>query len=97
MRGGDGEDTIFGGFGFGGVDDVIDLSQIDAKWGWGYSGDQGFIYIGQYGFNGTKGELRIQIDGNQTIIQGDTTGNGEANFEIILSGQHILSTDDFIL
>tara|TARA_R110002094_G_scaffold178893_1_gene157891 strand:+ start:3155 stop:3910 length:756 start_codon:yes stop_codon:yes gene_type:complete len=84
-------------FGFGGIDDVIDLSGIDAKWGRAYAGDQSFLYIGQGRFNGKSGDLRIEIDGNQTIIQGDTTGNGKANFEIILSGQHILSADDFVL
>lgn len=81
----------------GGIDDVIDLSEIDAKWGRSFGGNQSFDYKQEDDFTGTKGELRIEVEGNQTVIQGDTNGNGKANFEIILSGQHILTEDDFIL
>ncbi len=79
--------------------DVIDLGDIDARTGiiGANRGDQAFTYIGQAIFTGSKGELRIEVTNGSTIIQGDRNGNGNADFEIVLSGQHYLDSSDFIL
>ena len=55
--------------------DHIDLSIIDAETG---TGDQAFHLIGDAAFSGAKGELRFAGG----VLQGDTNGNGIADFEI---------------
>lgn len=78
--------------------DVIDLSGIDARTGaLGNRGDQDFRWIGDFGFSEFKGELRYFHAGNRTTIEGDRNGDGRADFEIVLSGRHDLTADDFIL
>jgi Ca2+-binding RTX toxin-like protein len=74
--------------------DVIDLSGIDAKSG---AGNQSFTFIGDTGFSSTKGELRFVQKTVNTIIQGDTDGDGVADFEIGLDGLITLTAGDFIL
>lgn len=45
----------------------------------------------------TAGQLRYEHTGGQTIVMGDVTGNGVADFEIALAGIHVLSTADVLL
>ncbi|MEZ5827275.1 MAG: M10 family metallopeptidase C-terminal domain-containing protein [Hyphomicrobiales bacterium] len=78
-------------------DDIIDLSGIDAKKG--KSGNQSFKFIGTHKFHDKKGELHYKYNAadNVTVISGDITGNGKANFEIELTGHHNLIKGDFVL
>jgi Ca2+-binding RTX toxin-like protein len=70
----------------------LDLADADTN----VDGDQDFVFIADAAFTGTAGELRFeQIDGN-TYVQGDTNGDGVADFMIRLDGLHTLGTDDFI-
>jgi Ca2+-binding RTX toxin-like protein len=75
--------------------DIIRLDGVDANSG--LAGDQGFAFIGSGAFSHTAGELRYaQISGN-TYVQGDTDGDGQADFWIRLDGLHSLVTSDFVL
>ncbi|HET6941174.1 MAG TPA: hypothetical protein VFH89_03320 [Sphingomicrobium sp.] len=76
-------------------DDRIVISPIDADAT--LSGDQVFTFVGSNGFSGTAGELRYEQIGTTTFIQGDTNGDGIADFLIRLDGLHTLTTGDFIL
>ena len=60
-------------------DDRIDLRTIDAETG---GGNQAFHLIGNAAFTGDKGELRFAGG----VVQGDTNGDGVANFEIKVTG-----------
>lgn len=78
--------------------DKIDLSALDASSK--VSGDQAFsLLTGEnQAFSKTAGELawRIEEGRNQTIIQGDTNGDGVHDFELQLTGQIHLTANDFI-
>lgn len=75
--------------------DKIDLSSIDAN---PYlAGDQAFTFIGDDGFSGTAGELRINHNNGTTIVAGDIDGDDDADFAIVLTGHHELVAGDFIL
>jgi Ca2+-binding RTX toxin-like protein len=80
---------------FDNVVDRIDLSAIDADSG--TAGDQAFAFIGGAAFSGAAGELRVHYDGVDTWIQGDFTGDGVADFEIVVSGAPVLGASDFLL
>jgi serralysin len=71
--------------------DRIDLRDIDANAG--SSGNQAFSFIGGESFSGTAGELRF-ADG---IVSGDKNGDGNADFEIELSGVASVFRSDFLL
>lgn len=75
--------------------DVIDLSRIDADTGAG--GDQTFALIGDAGFSGTAGELRVWQNATSTLIAGDIDGDGKADFRISLDGLLDLTAADFLL
>ncbi len=74
--------------------DLIDLQLIDADRD--ASGDQGFAFIGTDAFSGA-GQLRLETDGTDTIVQADRNGDGIADLEILLSDATGLSSADFIL
>jgi len=74
--------------------DTIDLSNINAKWG--IKGNEEFDFIFDAEFTGTKGELRYEQNADYTVVMGDNTGNGMANFSIRLTGEHDLQEDHFI-
>jgi len=75
--------------------DKIRLDLIDANTG--ADGNQAFSFVGSGAFSGTAGELRVeQIDGN-TFVQGDTNGDGIADFMIRVDGLQSLQASDFIL
>ncbi|MHC1999571.1 calcium-binding protein [Methylobacterium sp. CM6241] len=75
--------------------DRIDLSAIDANFG--QAGDQGFDFIGTDAFSGEAGELRMKFGGGNTLIQGDTNGDGATDFAVILQGHHVLDNGSFIV
>ena len=75
--------------------DVIDLSHIDAATG--MAGNQAFDFIGSSAFSHTKGELRAFNTGPNTVVQGDTNGDGHADFAIRVDDVHNLDGGDFIL
>ncbi|MFN3387859.1 MAG: beta strand repeat-containing protein, partial [Allosphingosinicella sp.] len=75
------EDTIISFF----AGDIIDLSAIDARAH--TPQDNAFNFIGSAAFsgsgNGSSGQLRAQnTSGNNWIIEGDTNGDGTADFRI---------------
>lgn len=78
---------------FGG-NDIIDVSGIDADSGRG--GNQSFDFIGTSAFSQT-GQVRIERDGADLIVQADMNGDGRADFEVILEDTTTLSASDFIL
>ena len=75
--------------------DMVDLSEVDADSG--TVGDQAFSFIGTAAFSGTAGELRFAFVGTDTWLQGDYTGDGIADFEIVFNGNLNLTVNDFYL
>jgi Ca2+-binding RTX toxin-like protein len=80
---------------FSSGEDLVDISRIDADFR--TAGNQEFSYIGAAAFSGNAGELRYGFDGADTWLQGDTDGDGLADFEIMLSGAVTPIAADFIL
>lgn len=81
--------------------DDIDLRTIDANAK--ISGNQSFKFIGKAAFHKVAGELhyvRVNATGtvnDKTIVEGDTNGDGRADFQIELTGLKTLTSTDFIL
>ena len=75
--------------------DRIDLSGIDANVG--QVGDQDFQFIGMDGFSGQAGELQMKFGGGNTLVQGDTDGDGAADFAVLLQGRHLLDSGSFVV
>ncbi|HEX8379333.1 MAG TPA: calcium-binding protein [Allosphingosinicella sp.] len=75
--------------------DKLDLRGVDANSS--AAGDQAFSFIGTAAFSGTAGELRYGFDGTDTWLQGDITGDGVADFEIVFLGSLTLFATDFYL
>jgi predicted extracellular nuclease len=78
--------------------DLVDLSRIDADTT--VAGDQAFSFIGTDAFNNVAGELRYQSNGGtEWLVQGDTDGDGSADFELILNipVPDPITSGDFIL
>jgi Ca2+-binding RTX toxin-like protein len=77
--------------------DKIDLGRIDADTL--TAGDQAFSWIGSNAFSGSAGQLRAYQDGANWVVQGDTDGNGSADFVVMLSldGPTQLGASDFVL
>jgi Ca2+-binding RTX toxin-like protein len=75
--------------------DVIDLSGIDAIDA--TAPKDSFSLIGDAAFSGHAGELRTGQDHatGMTYVQGDTNGDGIADFQLNLSNQHHLAASDF--
>lgn len=82
---------------FSTTDDLIDLSGVDAVAG--VSGNQAFTFIGEAKFSGVAGELRYRevSNGANREIQGDTDGDGNPDFLILVTGSLTLAADDFVL
>ena len=53
-------------------------------------------FIGTADFSNTAGELRTQLIGGNTFVQGDSDGDGVADFMIRLDGNIALSVSDFV-
>ncbi len=75
--------------------DLIDLSAIDASTVAG--GDQAFAFIGSQRFHQVAGELRAVVNSGATVISGDVDGDGDADFQIELSGAPVVDAADFLL
>lgn len=75
--------------------DRLDFSVIDAELN--VAGNQSFDFIGTNTFSGEAGELRYKFGGGNTLVQGDTNGDGGADFAVILQGHHVLDSGSFIV
>lgn len=75
--------------------DKLDLRGVDSDSG--TVGNQAFCWIGTAAFSGTAGELRFTSNGTETWLQGDQTGDGIADFEIVFTGDVTLYPTDFYL
>ncbi len=73
--------------------DHLDLRRVDADAN--EPGRQSFTYIGSAAFTDTPGELRYSR--SSQIVSGDTDGDGEADFQIVLTGGPVLSHHDLLL
>lgn len=74
--------------------DNIDVSALDAHSF--RSGNQSFDFVGMSEFS-AAGQIRIERDGDNIIVQADVNGDGRADFEIIVEDLNTLSSSDFIL
>jgi Ca2+-binding RTX toxin-like protein len=74
--------------------DTIDLSAIDARKG---GGDNRFSFVKKAEFGGDKGELRFEAKKGGALVEGDTNGDGKADFALFVSGLSKLRADDFDL
>lgn len=75
--------------------DTISLVRIDADET--RAGNQAFDFIGSDGFSGEAGELRYREKGGNTLVLGDTDGDGKADFTIKLADFSGVVESDFIL
>jgi serralysin len=75
--------------------DKIDFSHRDANSQ--VSGDQAFTFIGNQAFHKVAGELHYTIEGGNTWVEGDTNGNGKADFTVRLIGSIALTHSEFAL
>lgn len=75
--------------------DRIDLHHIDADDG--LAGNQHFDWIGNSAFSGQAGELRFERHGHDVTLQGDTNGDGTADFEVLLHHINVLHKHDVVL
>jgi Ca2+-binding RTX toxin-like protein len=76
--------------------DVIDLSAWDANTK--KNGNQSFVFIDDQGFHNKAGELRAFVDSNgDTLVLGDTNGDGRADLAILLEGSIALARASFDL
>jgi len=78
----------------GGVD-RIDLSEIDANSH--TATNDAFTYIGSASFSGSAGQLRYEIHGTGTYIEGDINGDGVGDFRIVLLNGVVPLIGDFML
>lgn len=75
--------------------DRIALNLIDANTL--VANNQGFRFIGSSEFHRVAGELRHAVSGNDLVVTGDTNGDGQADFMLLLKGAQSISAADFIL
>jgi Ca2+-binding RTX toxin-like protein len=74
--------------------DIIDLSAIDAKKG---KSNQDFKFIKKQDFHEKKGELRYKVKKDDVLLQGDTNGDGKADFAVLVADMKKLTGSDFEL
>lgn len=75
--------------------DKIDLNALDAKSA--TTANDAFTFIGALAFHKVAGELRFEVQGHDTVVMGDTNGDGVADFTITLSGVYTLHSSDFFV
>jgi len=76
-------------------EDRISLRGIDADAI--LAGDQNFRFIDTAAFSGSTRELRYVQSGAITLVEGDTDGNGIADFALVLNGSVTLVNTDFVV
>ena len=76
-------------------DDLLRLKDMDANTT--LAGDQKFMFIGTGAFTGVARQLHYLHDGGNTYVEGDTDGDGLADFVIRLDGLINLINGDFVL
>ncbi len=74
------------------LDDVLDLSAIDANTG--LANDQAFTIVAA--LTGVAGQLVVKVAGGNTTITGDVDGDGVADFALSISGA-VTDTSGFLL
>jgi len=77
--------------------DRIRLDYVDANRANGAATNDRFAFIGTAAFHNVAGELRYQQVSGNTLVFGDTNGDGLADFMIRLDGSHALVSGDFVL
>lgn len=75
--------------------DKINIVLIDAKDS--TARDNAFTFIGSNLFSKVQGQLRYEFVGDNTLVLGDTNGDGIADFAINLAGNITLLATDFVL
>ena len=74
--------------------DLIILSAVDAIVG---GDDDAFAFIGAAAFSNTAGELRYEAAVDHVLVQGDTNGDGVADFAIRVDDVAMLVESNFVL
>lgn len=75
--------------------DHIDLATIDANSR--VAGDQAFKWIGATVFHKLAGELHYVRAADGAVVEGDTNGDGRADFQILVKAASTLAASDFYL
>ena len=75
--------------------DQIHLGRMDADSATG--ADDAFSFIGTDAFSGSSGELRYEVVGGNAFVQGDTDGDGAADFFIRVDNVAVMAVSDFAL
>jgi hypothetical protein len=52
------------------------------------------VFVGEAAFSRTTGEVRFVVQRGDTLLTGDTDGDGRADFTIRLTGTHALTARD---
>jgi Ca2+-binding RTX toxin-like protein len=81
------------------LSDVINLSAIDARTqpGSGNFGNNAFNFVAAQNAGVVANSVTWSQSGGDTIIRGDLNGNTTADFQIVLTGVHTLTAQDFVL
>ena len=74
--------------------DTLDLLPVDADAG--RAGDQAFAFVGTRAFGGA-GQVRLARADGDTVVQGSTDGDAQAEFEVLLSNGATPAAGDFLL
>lgn len=82
--------------------DEIDISLFDARRSEGdinpaFAGDQAFVFMGLAGRSAPAGTVDYIHSGNDTVVRLFIDSDGIADHQIVLSGLHTLTADDFVL
>ena len=77
--------------------DRIHLRAIDANETEAAAGDQNFAWIGTGAFGGVAGQLRYEVLNGDAFLQGDTDGDGAADFYIRVEDVTVLGLADLVL
>jgi serralysin len=77
--------------------DTISFAGIDANTTAGAAGDQAFTMLGTAAFSNVAGQLHYLTQGTNTILEGDVDGDGVADFQLQLTGNHSFVAADLML
>ncbi|RAH98953.1 hypothetical protein DLJ53_25320 [Acuticoccus sediminis] len=80
---------------FGDGADLISLRRFDANTS--TAGKDGFTIIGDDDFSGAGGELQIVVQNGDSIVSGDVSGDGEADFTFTVLNVTDLTASDFLI